>query len=388
MTNMNIYDYYQIDELFSEDEILVRDTVHSFVDDKVMPIIEQHFSKGTFPIELIPEIGSLGLLGITIPSEYGGAGANYTCYGVAMQELERGDSGIRSFASVQNSLVMYPIYSYASEQIKKKWLPKLASGEAVGCFGLTEPDYGSNPGGMLTNAIETESGYLLNGAKMWITNGSIADVAVVWAKLDGIVRGFIVEKGRKGFSAPEMRGKHSLRASITSELIFQDVEIPKENILDVKGLRGPLSCLDQARYGIAWGAIGSALAVFESSVNYAKTRIQFNQPIGGHQIIQEKLVWMATEITKAQLLAKRLGRLKDENRANAQQISMAKRNNVDIALQSARLAREIHGANGILNEYPIMRHMANLESVKTYEGTHDIHTLIIGQSITGIAAFS
>jgi len=388
MTNMNIYDYYQTDELFNEEEILVRDTVRSFVENKVMPIIEEHYSKAKFPVELIPELGSLGLLGITIPVEYGGAGANYTCYGLAMQELERGDSGIRSFASVQNSLVMYPIFSYASEEIKKKWLPKLATGEAVGCFGLTEPDYGSNPGGMITTAVETENGFLLNGAKMWITNGSIADVAVVWAKLDGIVRGFVVEKERKGFSAPEMRGKHSLRASVTSELIFEDVEIPKENILNVKGLRGPLSCLDQARYGIAWGAVGSALAVFESSVNYAKTRIQFDKPIGGHQIIQEKLVWMSSEITKAQLLVQRLGRLKDENKATPQQISMAKRNNVDIALHAARLAREVHGANGILNEYPVMRHMANLESVKTYEGTHDIHTLIIGQSLTGIAAFS
>jgi glutaryl-CoA dehydrogenase len=385
---MNIYDYYQTDELFNEEEILVRDTVRSFVENKVMPIIEEHYSKAKFPVELIPELGSLGLLGITIPVEYGGAGANYTCYGLAMQELERGDSGIRSFASVQNSLVMYPIFSYASEEIKKKWLPKLATGEAVGCFGLTEPDYGSNPGGMITTAVETENGFLLNGAKMWITNGSIADVAVVWAKLDGIVRGFVVEKERKGFSAPEMRGKHSLRASVTSELIFEDVEIPKENILNVKGLRGPLSCLDQARYGIAWGAVGSALAVFESSVNYAKTRIQFDKPIGGHQIIQEKLVWMSSEITKAQLLVQRLGRLKDENKATPQQISMAKRNNVDIALHAARLAREVHGANGILNEYPVMRHMANLESVKTYEGTHDIHTLIIGQSLTGIAAFS
>ena len=388
MTNINIYDYYQIDELFNEEEILVRDTVRNFVDNRIMSIIEEHYSKGKFPVELIPEIGSLGLLGITIPIEYGGAGANYTCYGLAMQELERGDSGIRSFASVQNSLVMYPIYNYASEEIKKKWLPKLAAGKAVGCFGLTEPDYGSNPGGMITTAIETENGYLLNGTKMWITNGSIADVAVVWAKLNGTVHGFIVEKERKGFSAPKMKGKHSLRTSVTSELIFQDVEIPKENILDVKGLRGPLSCLDQARYGIAWGAVGAALAVFESSVDYAKTRIQFDKPIGGHQIIQEKLVWMVSEITKAQLLAQRLGRLKDANRATSQQISMAKRNNVDIALQAARLAREVHGANGILNEYPIMRHMANLESVKTYEGTHDIHTLIIGQSITGIAAFT
>jgi glutaryl-CoA dehydrogenase len=388
MTNINIYDFYNIDELLTEEEKLVRDTVHSFVAEKVIPIIEDHYKREEFPIELVKQIGELGLLGITIPTEYGGAGANYTTYGLAMQELERGDSGIRSFASVQNSLVMYPIYSYGSEELKKKWLPKLATGEAIGCFGLTEPDYGSNPGGMITTAVETENGYLLNGAKMWITNGSIADVAVVWAKLNGTVRGFIVEKERKGFSAPLMKGKHSLKASVTSELIFQDCEIPKENILNVKGLRGPLSCLNQARYGIAWGAVGAALAVFESSVDYAKTRIQFDKPIGGHQLIQEKLVWMANEITKAQLMVYRLGRMKDENKATPQQISMAKRNNVDIALHCARLAREIHGANGILNEYPVMRHMANLESVKTYEGTHDIHTLILGQTITGIQAFS
>jgi len=383
----NIYDYYNIDELFSEEEILVRDTVRSFSDDKVIPIIEKYYEEGKFPNELIPQIASLGLLGITIPPEYGGAGANYTCYGLAMLELERGDSAIRSFASVQNSLVMYPIFTYGSEEIKKKWLPRLASGEAIGCFGLTEPDFGSNPGGMLTNAKKNDNGYLLNGAKMWITNGTVADIAVVWAKLDGVIHGFLVEKGTKGFTAPEMKGKHSLRASVTSELIFQDCEIPASNILNVKGLKGPLSCLDQARYGIAWGAIGAAIAVFESSVNYSKSRIQFNKPIASFQIIQEKLVWMLNEITKAQLIAYRLGRLKDAGKATSQQISLAKRNNVEIALQCARLAREIHGANGILNEYPVMRHAANLESVKTYEGTHDIHTLILGESITGIAAF-
>ena len=383
----NIYDYYNIDELFSEEEILVRDTVRSFSDDKVLPIIEKYFEEGKFPDELIPQIASLGLLGITIPAEYGGVGANYTCYGLAMLELERGDSAIRSFASVQNSLVMFPINAYGSEEIKKKWLPKLATGEAIGCFGLTEPDFGSNPGGMLTNAKKTDSGYLLNGSKMWITNGTVADIAVVWAKLDGVVHGFLVEKGTKGFTAPEMKGKHSLRASVTSELIFQDCEIPDTNILNVKGLKGPLSCLDQARYGIAWGAIGAALAVFESSVEYSKSRIQFNKPIASFQITQEKLVWMLNEITKAQLVAYRLGRLKDAGKATTQQISLAKRNNVEIALQCARLAREIHGANGILNEYPVMRHAANLESIKTYEGTHDIHTLILGESITGIGAF-
>lgn len=385
--NTNIYDFYDINELLSEEEKLVRNTVSNFVDDRIIPIIEDYYSQDKFPDFLIPEIASLGLLGITIPTEYGGANANYTCYGLAMQELERGDSGIRSFASVQNSLVMFPIFKYADESIKRKWLPKLASGEAVGCFGLTEPDFGSNPGGMLTTAIETDSGYLINGAKMWITNGSIADIAVVWAKLNGVVRGFIVEKTTKGFSAPLMKGKHSLRSSITSELVFQDCEVPKENILSVSGLKGPLSCLTQARYGIAWGAIGAAIAVFQSSVEYSKTRIQFDKPIASFQMVQEKLVWMMNEITKAQLVAYRLGRLKDQELATPQQVSLAKRNNVDIALHATRLARDIHGANGILNEYSVMRHMANLESVRTYEGTHDIHTLILGEAITGIPAY-
>lgn len=385
--NTNIYDFYDINELLNEEERIVRDSVRNFVDDKIIPIIEEYYSKDKFPEVLIPEIASLGLLGITIPSEYGGANANYTCYGLVMQELERGDSGVRSFASVQNSLVMFPVFSYANEIIKSKWLPKLSAGEAIGCFGLTEPDFGSNPGGMLTNAVETDSGYLINGAKMWITNGSISDIAVVWAKLNGVVRGFVVEKGTKGFTAPLMKGKHSLRASITSELIFQDCEVPKENILSVTGLKGPLSCLTQARYGIAWGAIGAAVSVFNSSVEYSKTRIQFDKPIASFQMVQEKLVWMMNEITKAQLVAYRLGRLKDQGLATPQQVSLAKRNNVDIALQATRLARDIHGANGILNEYSVMRHMANLESVRTYEGTHDIHTLILGETITGIPAY-
>jgi glutaryl-CoA dehydrogenase len=380
-------DFFNIDELFTEEERMVRDTVRDFVENEVVPIIEDHYQLGTFPMDLAPKMAELGLFGITIPEEYGGVGANYTTYGLAMQELERGDSGVRSFASVQNSLVMYPIFNYGSEEIKRKWLPNLATGEAIGCFGLTEPDFGSNPGGMITNAVETDSGYLLNGAKMWITNGTIADVAVVWAKLNGKVHGFLVEKGTKGFSAPEMKGKHSLRASITSELIFEDVEIPKENILNVQGLRGPLSCLTSARYGIAWGAIGAASSVYDSSVQYAKSRIQFDKPIAAFQITQDKLVWMLNEISKAQLVAYRLGRLKDEGKATHQQVSFAKRNNVDIALHAARIAREIHGANGILGEYPIMRHSANLESVKTYEGTHDIHTLVLGEWITGIPAF-
>lgn len=380
-------DYFQIDELLSEEEILVRDTVRDFTDKEILPIIEQHYSAGTFPDELIPKMAEIGLFGITVPEEYGGVGANYTTYGIAMQELERGDSAVRSFASVQNSLVMYPILKYANEETRKKWLPKLAAGEAIGCFGLTEPDFGSNPGGMITNAKSIDGGYLLNGAKMWITNGTVADVGVVWAKLDGVVTGFLVEKGMKGFSAPEMKGKHSLRASVTSELIFEDVEIPAENRLEVNGLRGPLSCLTQARYGIAWGAVGAAIAVYQSSLDYAKSRIQFDKPIAGFQMVQDKLVWMLNEITKAQLVAYRLGRLKDEGRDRFQQTSLAKRNNVDIALESARIARDIHGANGILNEYPVMRHAANLESVRTYEGTHDIHTLILGEDITGIAAY-
>ncbi len=381
-------DYYEIDELFTEEEKIVRDSVRKFVDDEVLPIIEEHYRSGTYPNELTAKLAELGMFGITLPTEYGGAGANYTVYGLAMQELERGDSAIRSFASVQNSLVIYPIHKYASEEIKQKWLPKLATANAIGCFGLTEPDFGSNPGGMLTTAKKIDGGYLLNGAKMWITNGTVADIAVVWAKLDGVIRGFLVEKGTKGFSAPEMKGKHSLRASVTSELLFEDCEIPEENILNVSGLKGPLSCLNQARFGIAWGAIGAAMSVYESALDYSKSRIQFGKPIAQFQLTQDKLVWMLNEITKAQLIAFRLGRLKDSGKARPEHISLAKRNNVDIALHCARLAREIHGANGILDEYPIMRHAANLESVKTYEGTHDIHTLILGSDITGLPAFS
>ncbi len=380
-------DYYKISELFNEEEKLIQNTVREFVDNEVLPIIEQHYAEGTFPMDLVPKMAELGLFGITTPQEYGGSGASYTIYGIAMQELERGDSAIRSFASVQNSLVMFPIYQYGTEEQRKKWLPKLADGTCIGCFGLTEPDYGSNPGGMVTNAKKIDGGYLLNGTKMWITNGSIADIAVVWAKLDGVITGFLVEKGMKGFSAPEMKGKHSLRASVTSELIFQDVEIPEQNRLNINGLKGSLSCLTRARYGIAWGALGAAAAVYDSALNYAKTRIQFDKPIAQFQLVQEKLVWILNEITKGQLLAYRLGQLMDQKQATPQQVSLAKRNNVDIALQSARLAREIHGANGILNEYCVMRHSANLESVKTYEGTHDIHTLIVGEDITGLPAY-
>lgn len=385
--NFQLPDYYNIQELLNEEEKMIQDSVRSFVDEEVLPIIEKHYEAGTFPLDLIPKMAELGLFGITIPQVYGGSEASYTIYGLAMQELERGDSGIRSFASVQNSLVMFPVNQYGTEEQKKKWLPKLASGQAIGCFGLTEPDYGSNPGGMVTNAKKIDGSYLLNGAKMWITNGSIADIAVVWAKLDGIITGFLVEKGMKGFSAPELKGKHSLRASVTSELVFSDVEIPEENRLNVTGLKGPLSCLTKARYGIAWGAVGAAAAVYDSALNYAKSRIQFDRPIAGFQIVQEKLVWILNEITKAQLINYRLGQLMDAGKATANQVSLAKRNNVQIALEAAHLARSIHGANGILNEYNVMRHAANLESVITYEGTHDIHTLILGEDITGISAF-
>jgi glutaryl-CoA dehydrogenase len=313
---------------------------------------------------------------------------NNIAYGLVMQELERGDSGIRSFASVQSALVMYPIFTFGSQKQREHWLPRLASGRSIGCFGLTEPDYGSNPGGLITRAEEVDGGFLLNGAKMWITNGSIADVAVVWAKLNGQIRGFLVERGTKGFTSPEMKGKHSLRASVTSELVFQDCFVPAENILpESGGLKSPLKCLSQARYGIAWGAIGSAMASFDTSLQYAKSRVQFGKPIAAFQLTQEKLVYMITEITKAQLLCLQLGRLKDQKKETFTQISLAKRNNVEMALTIARMAREILGANGILNEYPVMRHAANLESVKTYEGTHEMHTLIVGEDLTGLSAF-
>ncbi|HEX9829576.1 MAG TPA: acyl-CoA dehydrogenase family protein [Bacteroidota bacterium] len=381
-------DYYSLDELLSQDEILVRNTVREFVDEHVLPVIEKHYNAGTFPMDLIPKMAELGLFGPTLPAKYGCAEMNNVAYGLMMQELERGDSGVRSFASVQSGLVMYPIFAFGSEEQKDHWLPKLASGKAIGCFGLTEPDYGSNPGGMVTRAEKKDGGYLLNGAKMWITNGTLADVAVVWAKLNGEIKGFLVEKGMKGFSAPEMTGKHSLRASVTSELVFQDCLIPEKNILPKSGgLKSPLMCLTQARYGIAWGAIGSAMACYDTALNYSKSRIQFDKPIASFQLTQEKLVYMVTEITKAQLMCLQIGRLKDQNKVKFTQVSMAKRNNVYHALEIARVAREILGANGILSEYPVMRHAANLESVKTYEGTHEMHTLIIGQDITGIQAF-
>lgn len=389
MSRFQGVDYFQLDDLFSEEELLVRKTVREYVDQKVLPIIEKHYEDGTFPICLIPQMAELGMFGSTLPARYGCAEMNNVAYGLVMQELERGDSGIRSFASVQSALVMYPIYTFGSQKQKDYWLPKLASGQSIGCFGLTEPDYGSNPGGLITRAERRDGGYLINGAKMWITNGSIAEVAVVWAKLDGEIKGFLIERGTKGFTAPEMKGKHSLRASVTAELVFQDCFIPEENILpESGGLKSPLKCLSQARYGIAWGAVGSSMACFDSALQYAKTRIQFEKPIAAFQLTQEKLVHMVTEITKAQLLCLQLGRLKDQRKEKFTQISLAKRNNVHEALGIARMAREILGANGILNEYPVMRHAANLESVKTYEGTHEMHTLIIGEDITGIAAFA
>jgi glutaryl-CoA dehydrogenase len=389
MSKFHGVDYFGIDGLFSEEEILVRSTVRGFVEDHVLPVIEEHYRRGTFPADLMSRMADLGLFGATLPPEYGCAGMNNVAYGLAMQELERGDSAVRSFASVQSALVMYPIFVYGSDDQKSFWLPRLAKGEKVGCFGLTEPDFGSNPGGMLTRATRHGDGYLLNGAKMWITNGTVADVAVVWAKLDDTIRGFLVEKGTPGFSSPEMKGKHSLRASVTSELVFQDVVVPATRMLPhAEGLRAPLSCLSQARYGIAWGALGAAMACYDAALTYARTRIQFDKPIASFQLTQAKLVEMVSEITKAQLLCVQLGRLKDAGKARFQQISLAKRNNVNHALRIARDARTILGANGILDEYPVMRHAANLESVLTYEGTHEMHTLIVGEDITGIPAYS
>ena len=382
-------DLYQLDSLLSDEEKMIRDTVREWVSEKVLPIIETAYQSAEFPLRIVPEMGQLGLLGSNLPARYGCAGINNVAYGLIMQELERGDSGVRSFASVQGGLVMYPIYSWGSEEQKDYWLPKLAAGEKIGCFGLTEPDIGSNPGALKTRAVIDGNSFILNGSKMWITNGTIADVAVVWAKLDGTVRGFLVEKGTEGFTAPEIKHKHSLRASVTSELILQDCRIPSGQILPgTTGLRNPLSCLTQARYGIAWGALGAAMACYQEALEFAGTRIQFDKPIGSFQLVQDKLVYMATEITKGQLLVHQLGRLKDVDQMHHVQVSLAKRNNVYHALEIARLARDILAANGIVSEYQSMRHMCNLESVKTYEGTHDIHTLIIGSHLTGIEAYS
>ena len=386
-------DFYDMDSLLSEEERAVRDTVRRWVDDAVMPIIGEHYVEGRFPQELVPQMAKLGVFGANLPAKYDCADLNNVAYGLIMQELERGDSGIRSFASVQGALVMYPIHEFGSEEQRQEWLPRLASGELIGCFGLTEPDYGSNPGGLITVAREDGDEWVLNGAKMWITNGSAAHVAIIWAKtgeLDDIrsIRGFIVPTDVKGFSALEQKGKLSLLASDTSELVLEDVRIPKDYILpNSKGLRSPLMCLTQARYGIAWGVIGSAMACFDEAVSYAKERVQFGRPIAGFQIQQARLAEMLTEITKAQLLCLQLGRLKDRGEYTPQQVSLAKRNNVNMATECAREARRLLGASGILAEYQAMRHMANLESVYTYEGTHDVHTLVLGEQITGLSAF-
>ncbi|MGH7785512.1 MAG: acyl-CoA dehydrogenase family protein [Candidatus Binatia bacterium] len=382
-------DYYAIDELLDPEERLVRDTARQFVEQEYLPVVTEHFRHGTFPVELSKRVGALGFYGANLPTEYGCAGLNNVAYGLINQELERGDSGLRSFVSVQSGLVMYPIYAFGSEAQKRHWLPRLARGEAIGCFGLTEPDFGSNPSGMLTRATAVGDGYRLNGTKRWITNGDIADVALVWAKTDdGAVRGFLVERGTPGYSSREMQGKFSLRASITSELFLEDCIVPADAVLpNVQGMRGPLSCLTQARYGISWGAIGAAIACYECARDYAGARIMFSRPIAGYQLVQAKLVSMITEITKAQLLCLRLGRLKDAGTMRSEQVSMAKMNNVSQALHIARLARDILGANGIIDEYPVIRHMLNLETVNTYEGTEDVHRLIIGKDITGWDAF-
>jgi glutaryl-CoA dehydrogenase len=384
-------DFINFDSLLNEDEKLVRDNTRKFIEDNLVPIIEECNREGRFPRELIKPFGELGFFGASLKG-YGCAGMSNVEYGLVMQELERGDSGVRSFVSVQSALVMYPIYAFGSDDQKEKWLPRLRTGEKIGCFGLTEPGFGSNPGGMRTRAVRKGDEYVLNGEKMWITSGTIADVAVIWAKSeehDNKVRGFIVETNRPGFSAQDVHGKWSLRASVTSGLSLQDVHIPASNLLPKSsGLRSPLMCLNQARFGIAWGAVGAAMSCYDTALQYSLLRKQFrDQPIASHQLVQEKLAWMISEITKAQLLALQVGRLKDKEQAEAQHISMAKRNNVWMALECARMARDVLGANGITDDYPIMRHMMNLESVKTYEGTHDIHSLIIGASVTGIEAF-
>jgi glutaryl-CoA dehydrogenase len=385
-------DYYDVDALLSADERMVRATARKFVEEEYLPLVRDAFRRGYFPKEIVPQLAALGFLGSNLPEKYGCAGLNNVAYGLINLELERGDSGLRSFVSVQSSLVMYPIYSFGSEEQKARWLPRLARGEAIGCFGLTEPDYGSNPGGMITRARRDGGSWVLNGTKRWITNGSVADVAIVWAKTDGddakSIRGFLVERDTPGFSAPEMEGKFSLRASVTSELVLDDCRVPDENVLPgTGGLKSPLLCLTQARYGISWGAIGAAIACYECALDYARNRKVFSRPIAGYQLVQQKLVTMVVEITKAQLLALRLGRLKDDGRMRPEQVSLAKMNNVSEALRIARLARDILGANGISDEYPVIRHLLNLETVNTYEGTEDIHRLTIGRDVTGLAAF-
>ncbi|MGC8722340.1 MAG: acyl-CoA dehydrogenase family protein [Acidobacteriota bacterium] len=381
-------DYYRLDDLLDDGQRMVRDTVRGWVEERVLPIIAGHYREGTFPLALVPEMAGMGLLGATLPERYGCAGLDNIAAGLIMQELERGDSALRSFASVQSSLVMYPIFTYGSQEQRDRWLPSLMKGESIGCYGLTEPDAGSDPSSMKTRAVRRGDEWVLNGSKMWITNGTIADVAVVWAKTDDGIQGFLVEKGMKGFSAPEMKGKLSLRASVTSELIFEEVLVPESNRLPgVKGLRGPLSCLNQARYGIAWGAVGAAMACYDEALRYARERIMFEGPIARFQLVQDKLVWMVNEITKAQLMVWRLGGMKDAGTLRHQQVSLAKMNCVAMARECARMARDIEGANGILDEYVAMRHMQNLESVYTYEGTHDIHKLVVGADVTGYEAF-
>jgi glutaryl-CoA dehydrogenase len=382
-------DFFKLDLLLSDEEKLTRQSVRRFVEAEVNPLIAECFEEGRFPTDLIPKLAELGVFGANLPEEYGCAGMNNMAYGLIMQELEAADSGLRSFVSVQGALSMYPIFAFGSEEQKRRWLPAMASGKAIGCFGLTEPNFGSNPAGMVTRARRTKDGWVLDGAKAWITNGSIADIAVVWAKTDSDeIRGFIVEKGAKGFSARDVKHKLSLRASITSELFFQDCVIPEENVLPGSGgLKSPLMCLTQARYGIAWGALGAAISCYNTALEYSKQRVQFGRPIGGFQLTQKKLVEMFTEITKAQLLCWRLARMKDAGEYTPIQVSMAKMNNVGMALECARSARGILGANGVTAEYPVMRHMCNLESVFTYEGTNEIHTLILGNHITGLPAF-
>ena len=381
-------DYYAIEELLTEEERLVRDTARRFVEEEFQPHIVEAYRNGTFPMQLVPRLAELGFFGPTLPEAYGCAGASSVAYGLISQELERGDSGLRSFASVQSSLVMYPIFAFGSESQKSNWLPRMARGQAIGCFGLTEPDFGSNPAGMRTTAKRAKGGFVLDGVKRWITNGNVADVAVVWARLEDKVHGFLVETDRPGFKAEQMHGKLSLRASVTSELYFDHCWIPEENRLPGTGsMKAPLACLSQARYGISWGAIGAASACYDCALRYAQGRVMFSRPIAGYQLVQRKLVEMIVEITKAQLLSLRLGRLKDAGKVRPEQISLAKMNNVSKALEIARLARDILGGNGIMDEYPIMRHMMNLETVNTYEGTEDVHRLIIGKDITGFDAF-
>ena len=382
-------DFYNISDLLEEEELLIQKTAHEFVQNEFMPIVNQHYEKGTFPTEIASQLGELGFMGSSLPEESGGAGVSNVAYGLILHELERGDSGLRSFASVQGALVMYPIHSYGSDQQKQKWLPGLGSGKLIGCFGLTEANFGSNPGGMVTKAVRDGDDWILNGSKMWITNGSIADVAVVWAKdEEQIIHGFLVEKEMDGFSSSDIHGKLSLRASVTSELSLVNVRVPDSARLPkVEGLKGPLSCLTQARYGIAWGMLGAAVDCYETALNYAKERKQFSKPIAGYQLTQSKLAEMLTQITMAQLTVFRLGRLKDEGRMNYNQVSLAKRNHCRMARDIARTAREILGANGVTDDYSPIRHMANIESVFTYEVTHEMHTLILGEEVTGMAAY-